>query len=63
MNKSDKYGKCRKNYGRSKKKESVLLEWLIWIKDHDHHEQFTSVFFLLFRIYVMVKTSHALLNA
>ena len=41
----------------------MCIEWFIWAMDHDHHEQFTSAFYMLFRMYDMGKTSHAHLNA
>ena len=36
---------------------------LIWTKDHHHHEEFISVFNMLFIMYDMIQTSHAHLKA
>ena len=40
----------------------MYKEWYIWTNDH-HHEQFTGLFYILFRMYNMDKTSDAHLNA
>ena len=34
----------------------MYKEWFIWTKDYNHLEQFTSFFYMLFRMYNMDKT-------
>ena len=42
----------------------MYKEWYIWTNaDHHHHDQFTSLFYMLFRMYNMDKTPIAHLNA
>ena len=33
----------------------MYKEWFIWTKDCHHHEPFTSLFYMLFRMYDMFK--------
>ena len=40
----------------------MYKEWFIWTKDHHYHEQFTSLFYMLFRMHNMDKTSDAHVN-